>query len=213
MWHFGILTHSPLTSGGVVHSTWSSRATWHLHAPTFNKWHKKYKNKKVTLHIIDTWHNARVCVDFFSSSYYWRNSWYKGEKCDNKEWNLNYKHPFPRVRDIVEWVILWRLTLRRLGCTRDWFLLYSIAMLKFVFSHTWLSSQHMWIVYYIDGELGVIGVRPAAWHSLHVHVCFQIKDPSVVNTFQMWYDASQCGFLEMWCTFDFACESEVLAVD
>jgi hypothetical protein len=27
---------------------------WHMHAPTFNKWHKKKKNedKKVTLHIL-----------------------------------------------------------------------------------------------------------------------------------------------------------------
>ena len=21
----------------------------------------------------------------------------KGEKCDNKEWGMNYEHPFPRV--------------------------------------------------------------------------------------------------------------------
>ena len=25
---------------------------WHMHAPTFNKWHKKKKNKKVTLHTL-----------------------------------------------------------------------------------------------------------------------------------------------------------------
>ena len=43
-----------LTVVGVVHSTWSSRAMWHMHAPTINKWHKKNKNKnkKVTLHIL-----------------------------------------------------------------------------------------------------------------------------------------------------------------
>jgi hypothetical protein len=34
----------------VVHSTWPSWAMWHMHAPTFNKWHKK--KKKVTLHIL-----------------------------------------------------------------------------------------------------------------------------------------------------------------
>ena len=34
---------------GVVHSSWPSRAMWHMHAPTFDKWHKK---KKVTLHIL-----------------------------------------------------------------------------------------------------------------------------------------------------------------
>ena len=55
MWHYGIWIHSPLTSVGVVHSTWPSRAMWHMHASTFNKWHKKKKhnkNKKVTLHIL-----------------------------------------------------------------------------------------------------------------------------------------------------------------
>ena len=45
--------HSPLLSVGVVHSTWPSRAMWHTHAPTINKWQKKKKNKnKVTLHIL-----------------------------------------------------------------------------------------------------------------------------------------------------------------
>ena len=34
-----------LTPVGVVHSTWPSRARWHMHASTFNKRHKK-KNKK-----------------------------------------------------------------------------------------------------------------------------------------------------------------------
>ena len=41
---------------GVVHSTWPSRAMWHMHALTFNKWHKQQqqqkKKKKVTLHIL-----------------------------------------------------------------------------------------------------------------------------------------------------------------
>ena len=37
----------------MVHSTWPSWVTWQMHAPTFNKWHKKKKkNKKVTLHIL-----------------------------------------------------------------------------------------------------------------------------------------------------------------
>ena len=38
----------------VVHSTWPSWAMWNMHAPTFNKWHKKKKknqNKKVALHV------------------------------------------------------------------------------------------------------------------------------------------------------------------
>ena len=40
----------------MVHSTWLSWAMWHMHAPTFNKWHKKKKkenkNKKVTLRML-----------------------------------------------------------------------------------------------------------------------------------------------------------------
>ena len=46
--------HSPLTSIGVVHSTWHTWAMWHIHTPTFNKWHKKkkIKIKKVILHIL-----------------------------------------------------------------------------------------------------------------------------------------------------------------
>ena len=46
---------------------------------------------------IDTWRIARVWVDFFVGLHWWQNSWYKREKGDNKEWDLNYEHPFPRV--------------------------------------------------------------------------------------------------------------------
>ena len=59
-----ILMSPPL----VAHCSWPSQAMWDMHAPTFNKWHKKKiknKNKKVTLHIFDTWRNTRVWVDFF----------------------------------------------------------------------------------------------------------------------------------------------------
>ena len=38
--------------GGVVDSTWPSRAVWHMHAPTFNNWKNKNKNKKVTLYTL-----------------------------------------------------------------------------------------------------------------------------------------------------------------
>ena len=82
-----------LTSVGVVHST------WHIHAPTFNKWHKKKKNnnnnKKLTLHI--NMAQLKMWVVFFSGLHYRQSLWYKGEKCDSKEWDLNYEHPFPRV--------------------------------------------------------------------------------------------------------------------
>ena len=32
----------------------------------------------------------------------WENLWYKGEKCDNKEWDVNYKYPFLGFHDIRE---------------------------------------------------------------------------------------------------------------
>ena len=58
---------------------------------------KKNENKRVTLHILT--HGAMrgcgltslvVCIND-------KNLWYKGEKCDNKEWDLKYEHPFLRV--------------------------------------------------------------------------------------------------------------------
>jgi hypothetical protein len=69
----------------MVHFTWPSQETWHMHAPIFNKWHKmmkkkkKKKKKKKTFYMlthgakeeeediphVDTWRNARVWVDFF----------------------------------------------------------------------------------------------------------------------------------------------------
>ena len=66
MRNVGIQIHSPLTSVGAVHSTLPSRAMWHMHAPTFNKWHrkKKEKEKDVDTPRIDTWRNARMWVDF-----------------------------------------------------------------------------------------------------------------------------------------------------
>ena len=38
-------------------------------ASTFNKWHKKNKNKKVTPPHADTWYNATMWVDFFGDLY------------------------------------------------------------------------------------------------------------------------------------------------
>jgi hypothetical protein len=44
-------------------------------------------------------------VDFFGGLHQWQISWYKGEKRDNKEWDLNYEDPFPtgyeKVCDIM----------------------------------------------------------------------------------------------------------------
>ena len=118
MWHYGIWIHSPLTSVGVVHSTWPSRAMWHMHAPTFNKWHKKKKKKKkkVTLHILT--HGAMrgcgltslvVCINDKIRDIRERNVTIRSEI-----WTTNIRSL--GFRDIREWVILWRLILRSLGC-------------------------------------------------------------------------------------------------
>ena len=54
---------------GVVHFTWPSQAMWHMHTPTFNKWHKKKKKKK-TLCILThgtmrgcEWTSLAVCIN------------------------------------------------------------------------------------------------------------------------------------------------------
>jgi hypothetical protein len=41
-----------------------------MHAPTFNKWHKKKKKKKKKKKIVDTSRNARVWVDFCDGLHY-----------------------------------------------------------------------------------------------------------------------------------------------
>jgi hypothetical protein len=48
MLHYGIIQSAAWC--GVMWPTWPFRTMWHMHAPTFNKWHKKNKNKnkKVT---------------------------------------------------------------------------------------------------------------------------------------------------------------------
>ena len=116
MWHNGIWIHSPVTSIGVVHSTWPSRAMWHMHAPTFNKWHKKNnKNKKVALHILTHsamwgcgWTSLVDCINDIIHDIRKRNVTIRSEI-----WAMIR---FLGFRDIKEWVILWRLILRSLGC-------------------------------------------------------------------------------------------------
>ena len=122
MWHYGIWSHSPLTSVGVVHSTWPSQTTWHTHAPTFDKWHKKKnKNEKVTLHILT--HDAMwrcgstsltVCLNDKIHGMRKRNVTIRSEI-----WTTNTR--MLGFRDSREWVLLWGLILRSLGCTAYWF--------------------------------------------------------------------------------------------
>ena len=125
MWHYGvtqrdltILIHSPVTYDGVVHSPWLSQAMWQVHAPTFNKWHKKNKNKdknkKVTLHILT--HGTMqgcgltslvVCIIDKFCDIRERNMTIRSEIWTTKIHSLGF-------RDIREWVTLWGLTLRSL---------------------------------------------------------------------------------------------------
>ena len=119
MWHYGIWIYSPLTSVGVVHSTWPSRTMWHMYAPTFNKWHKKKRKiKKVTLHMLT--HGAIrgcgvtslvVCINDKLCDIRERNVTIRSEICTTNICSLGF-------RDIKEWVLLWRLILRSLGCTQ-----------------------------------------------------------------------------------------------
>ncbi len=123
MWQYEIRIHFPLTSVGVVHSTWPSRAMWHMHAPTFNKWHKnkiknknKNKNKKnVTLHILT--HSTMwgcgltslvACMNDRIRDIRERNVTIKSEIWTTNIHSLGF-------HDSREWVILWRLILQNLG--------------------------------------------------------------------------------------------------
>ena len=89
---------------------------WHVHAPTFNKWHKK-KNKKVTLHILT--HGAMrgcgltslvVCINDKICDIRERYVTIRSEIWTTYNFSLGFW-------DIREWVTLWGLILRILGCT------------------------------------------------------------------------------------------------
>jgi hypothetical protein len=102
----------------------------HMHAPTFNKWHKKKnknKNKKVTLYILT--HGAMrgygltslvVCIN--------------DKFCDIREsdvtirseiWTTNIRSL--QFQDIRERVTLWGLILWSLGCTLLWSIYGSVG--------------------------------------------------------------------------------------
>ena len=93
---------------------------WHMYAPTFNKWHKKKKKKKlkVTLHILT--HGAMQCEGVG-----WLLWWLTLNKTrDIRERNVTIKSEIWTTNnrplgfwDIREWVIIWWLILRSFGCT------------------------------------------------------------------------------------------------
>ena len=70
-----------------------------MHALAFNKWQrkKKKKKKKVTLHILI--HGAmRGCgLTSLLACINDKTRGIRQKKYDNKELDLNYEHPFPRV--------------------------------------------------------------------------------------------------------------------
>ena len=109
MWHYGIWNHSPLTFFGVVHSTWPSQAMWHMHAPTFHKWHhmkKKNKNKK-TLHILTRgvmrgWGLTSLLVCINDKIH---DIWERNVTIRSKIWTTNIRSL--GFQDIRERVILW----------------------------------------------------------------------------------------------------------
>jgi hypothetical protein len=144
---------------------------WHMHAPTFNKWHKKNKNKnkKVTLHKLThgvMWGcgltSLVVCINDKIRDI--------REKCDNKEQDLNYGHPFPRVWDIREWMTLWRLILHSVGhIIGDSTTKEALISLSKSFSKLCLESPHCRIrirnlverkSIYPSNENGLVRTRP-----------------------------------------------------
>ena len=135
MWHYGNWIHSPLTFVGVVHSTWPSRAMWHMHAPSFNKWHKKKKKKKTqyTLHMLthgEMWGceltSLVVCINDKIRDIRKRNLTIRSDI-----WTTNIR--FLGFQDIREWVILWRLILRSLGCS------------VYIYIYTYITVEIFWL--------------------------------------------------------------------
>ena len=97
----------------MVHSTWPSRAIWHMHAPAFNKWHQK--KKKMTLHILT--HGAMrgcgltswvVCINDKLHDIRKRNVTIRSEVWTANICSLGF-------RNIREWVTLWGLILQSLS--------------------------------------------------------------------------------------------------
>ena len=132
MWHYGIWIYSPLTFVGVVHCTSPSRTMCRMHATTFNKWdknkqnkhnknknknnNKKNENKKVTLHILTcgAMRGCRLtplvaCINDKIHDIRKRNVTIRSALWTTNILSLGFW-------DTREWVILWRLILRSLGC-------------------------------------------------------------------------------------------------
>ena len=93
---------------------------WHMHTPTFNKWHQKKKNKKVTLRILK--HGAMRGCGLTSLVVRINDKIH-----DIRERNVTIRSEIwtTNIRslafwNVIEWLILWRLVLRSVGCNVMW---------------------------------------------------------------------------------------------
>ena len=125
MWHYGITQRrceDNLNSFSchlrcVVHPTWPSQAMWRMHAPTFNKWHKKEKKK--TLHML-THGVMRRCG--LTSLVVCNDDWIRDKHerlvtIRSEIWTLNIRSL--GFQDIRECVTLQELILWSLECIYD----------------------------------------------------------------------------------------------
>ena len=114
---------------------------WNMHAPTFDKWHKKKKKKKVALHILT--HGAMqgcgltslvVCINDKIHDVRERKVTIRSEI-----WTMNICSL--GLWDIREWVTLWGLLLWSLGCTNlPPLLRFGFQVIK-MDTYMWLDSD------------------------------------------------------------------------
>ena len=135
---------------GVVPPTWPSREVWHMHAPTFNMWHrknKKNKHKKVRLHMLT--HGAIqgcgltslvVCIN--DKIHDIRE---KIVTIRSEIWTMNILSL--DFRDIREWAILWSLILWTLGCSTMnsewWVTLSPITGVSCILTKVYPTATHI----------------------------------------------------------------------
>jgi hypothetical protein len=76
----------------------------------------------------------------------WQISWYKGEKCDNKEWDLNYQHPSPRVLGYYRVCDIMRVDITefRVYCNPLSWLGLAFAIYLIQFPHCTLKYMGLW---------------------------------------------------------------------
>jgi hypothetical protein len=63
--------------------------------------------------------HVSVIFEMFGGLFYCRNMWYMGGNHDNKEWDLNQKHPFPKVLGYKRWSDIKEVNITELDCIRQ----------------------------------------------------------------------------------------------